>query len=110
MENETFTLKRNSEQYEKYINGKIDEYNSNGKINVVMSCDAFFPIMDGVVSVMDNLAKRLLAYCNVLVVAPEYKGLVYEREYPVIGVKSGYSKKLNYEVALPNFDAKLPRL
>lgn len=97
--------KRNSREYGQFIDGVIDEYNSNGKPTAVLAIDVFFPIVDGVVNVVDNYAK-LFSDFNVLVVAPSYKGEVYVREYPVLGVKAAYSKALAYQVPLVDKKSK----
>lgn len=95
--------KRRSKEYKQHINDVINEYNTNGKKTVLLTCDTYFPVVDGVVNVVDNYAKELSQLMNVILLVPEYKGEVYMNTYPCIGVKSGYSKKMQYQVPLPMF-------
>lgn len=100
-------LKRNSKEYAKYLDKTIKEFNSNGKKTILYVCDTYFPIFDGVVNVMDNYAKSMvkLGY-NVIALTTDYRGKVYITDYPVIAVKSVFSKLLNYQIPLPDFDGK----
>ena len=93
--------KRRSQAYRQYLKRVIDEYNTNGKKTVLLTCDAYFPVVDGVVNVIDNYAKELAEYMNVILLVPEFQGEVYMNGYPCIGIKSGYSKKLQNQVPLP---------
>ena len=94
--------------YYQQVEETIGQFNNNGKPTVVMFCDAYFPCVDGVVKVVDNLAKRLAKKCNVIVVVPKDRGkTVRSNDYLVIGVKSIYLKKFNYDSAVPAFDGKL---
>ena len=102
------SVKRSSKAYKNSIDDVISEFNSNGKPTVVYTIDVFFPIVDGVVNVVDNYAAKLSDNFNVLVVAPSFKGRVPARSYPVLAVKSVYSKALAYEV--PMIDARSKRL
>ena len=103
------TFKRRSKEYKNYLRYVLNEFNTNGKKTVLMTCDTYFPIVDGVVNVMDNYARRLAAEMNVLVLVPAFKGTVQLRGYPVLGVKSVYSDKLKYQIALPAFDFRAKR-
>lgn len=94
------SAKKREKEYYAYVAEKIKEFNGNGKLTVAIFCDAFFPNLDGVVMVVDNLAKRLNEKCNVVVIAPKDKGLTVKRDYLVIGVKSVFFKKYNYNAAL----------
>ncbi len=61
------------------------------KITVGMFCDSFFPFVDGVNMVIDNYAKRLLKYANVVVIVPEMPGQKHDDSvypYKVIRCKS----------------------
>ena len=104
MENKTVsdkkTVKAREKEYYAYAAEKIKEFNGNGKLTVAIFIDAFFPNLDGVVMVVDNLAKRLKEKCNVVVFAPKDKGITVIRDYLVIGVKSFFFKKYNYNAAL----------
>lgn len=103
MENNDFNtqLKIHSKEYDKLMWQVIDEYNNNGKKTVLITCDTFYPIVDGVVNVMDNYAKQLSKYMNVIMLVPDYKGKVYMSSCPAIGIESGFSHKLNYQLPLP---------
>lgn len=83
---------------------KIEEFNNNGKLTVAIYCDSFFPDLDGVVMVVDNLAKRLNKICNIIAFVPKHKGKTYKRDYLVVGVKSKFIKSINYSMAMPLFD------
>lgn len=96
--------KRRDPKYRAQLKRIAEEFNANGKPTVAMACDSFFPLVDGVVNVLDNYARLLYGDVNVIVLAPTVKGRVWERGYPVLGVTSLYSKRLNYQIALPAFD------
>ncbi len=49
----------NSNEYKEYVNKWIKKYTSNNKDTVLIFCDAYFPIVDGVVTVIDNYAKKV---------------------------------------------------
>ena len=99
-------MKIRSKEYKKYILDAIDEFNSNGKKTVLVVCDNFFPVIDGVVNTVDNYARILSKDMNVMLLVPSYKGTIGVYSYPVIGVTSGFSQKLNNQVALPMFDPR----
>ena len=42
------------------------------KITIGLFNDSFFPVVDGVVMVIDNYARRLSKYANVIVFVPDY--------------------------------------
>ncbi|MBO4572451.1 MAG: glycosyltransferase [Clostridia bacterium] len=93
------------------VEKKLGEFNTNGKITVGIFTDAFFPSVDGVVSVVDNIASRIQSYCNVVVFAPKSRGVTYKRNYVVVGIKAVYLKSLNYSAALfPDCDSNYKRL
>ena len=48
------------------------------KITIGLFIDTFFPMIDGVAMVVDNYAKRLSKYANVVVFAPEYPGVEFD--------------------------------
>lgn len=68
--------------------------------------DSFFPLIDGVVMVMDNYAKRLSKTCDVIVVTPEIKGRDYVDDFPykVRRVKSFKIPIVSYSLATPGLD------
>jgi len=88
--------------YSAYVAEKIKEFNSNGRLTVAIFCDAFFPSVDGVVMVVDNVARGISKKCNVVAFVPEHMGETVLRDgYLVIGVKSRFLKSLNYDA--PSF-------
>ncbi len=95
------TPKRRSKEYKKFLKEIAETYNTNGKPTVLMVCDTFFPVFDGVVNVLDNYCKNLKENVNVVVLAPSFRGRVYMKSYPVIGVPNLYSKALGYNIVLP---------
>ena len=98
-------LKRRSKEYRKLLTDTVNEYNGNGKKTVLLTCDSYFPIVDGVVNVVDNYAKQLSKDMNVVLLVPDYKGKVYMKGYLTIGVKSSFSDRLNNQWPLPKLDA-----
>lgn len=104
------TPKRTEKAYKQFLEQVIEEYNSNGKKTILLANDSFYPVFDGVINVLENYATRLSEKMNVIVLAPACKGLAYVRSYPVIGVVSIFSKKLNYQIALPDLDAQCSKL
>ena len=76
------------------------------KIKIGLFIDTFFPMMDGVVSVVDNYAKRLTKYADVTVFTIEgrtdYDDSVFP--YKVVRCKSMKFKKMDYDLGLPKKD------
>ena len=103
MDNTQFNTELNihSKEYDDLLSQVIDEYNHNGRKTLLITCDTFYPVVDGVVNVMDNYAKQLSKYMNVIMLVPDYKGKVYMSNCPAIGIESGYSHKLHYQLPLP---------
>ncbi len=99
-----------SKQYEQLMSNIINEFNNNGKKTVLVTCDTYFPTVDGVVMVIHNCAQLLSDKMNVMLLVPTYKNKVYMKGYPAIGVMSGYSKKLCNQVPLPMFDTRFRKL
>ena len=84
---------------------KINEFNTNGKKTIVYFIDSYYPIIDGVVSVMENYAKYMSDFYNVVVCAPKHKKETYVSDkYFVLGSNSVYLKKTNYDMGLPQID------
>ena len=79
------------------------------KITIGLFIDTFFPVVDGVATVVDNYAKRLVKYANVIVFAPEYPGIKYDDSkfnYKVIRCKSFKMPILDYSLPTPKLDKK----
>ncbi len=96
-----------NKKYRDYIMNKIEEFNNNGKHTIVYFCDTFYPIIDGVIKVLDNYASLLNDRYNIVVIVPKHKNIVIKKNYLVIGVSSLYFKFVNYDLAFPEVDAFL---
>ncbi len=80
---------------------------NNKKITVGLFVDAFYPLTDGVVLVVDNYAKRLTKYCNVIVFCPRYIGKDYDDTvfpYKVVRCRSMKLPFLDYSLPMPKMD------
>lgn len=84
-------------KYIEFANAKIEEMNENGKKTVAIFCDVFYPSVDGVISVVNNIAIQMSKFFNVVVCVPKHKGITTQRkEYLVLGVRSAYISMLKY--------------
>lgn len=79
------------------------------KVKIGIFVDNFFPAIDGVVMVVDNYAKRLQNYCEIVVVAPSYKNEDNNFSYKIIRVKSIKIPGIGYRLAVPLFEKKLKK-
>ena len=70
--------------------------------------DSFFPMLDGVTMVMDNYAKRLIKYANVIVFVPEAKEKFDDSKLPykVVRCKSLDLPFIDYGMPIPKLDKK----
>lgn len=69
-----------------------------------MFCDSFFPFVDGVNMVIDNYAKRLLKYANVVVIVPKMPGQKHDDSvypYKIIRCESFKVPFLEYSCPTP---------
>lgn len=75
------------------------------KLTIGIFCDAFFPMTDGVVMVVDNYARRLTEYANVIVFVPKYNDKQDDSIYPYKVVRCNSIKVpfLDYSLPLPKF-------
>lgn len=83
--------------------------NDDKKLNVGLFIDAFFPMVDGVIMVVDNYAKRLSQFCNVTVFTLKprgYKKCTRTYPYKVVGCKKMVVPFLDYDLPLPKSDRK----
>ena len=97
----TFTTKKEFE-----ILSKINEFNTNGKKTIVYFIDSYYPIIDGVIAVLDNYARFMSKYFNVVVCTPKHKKITCKKDdYFVLGANSVYLKKQGYDFGLPQFDS-----
>ena len=79
------------------------------KLTIGLFNDSFFPMMDGVVMVVDNYARELSKYANVIVFAPQYSNTKYDDSklpYKVVRCKSMNVPFLDYSLPLPKSDKK----
>lgn len=76
----------------------------NEKITIGLFCDSFFPMVDGVVMVVDNYAKRLTKYANVVVFVPETPWVRYDDSifpYKVVRCQSVKVPFYDYSIPVP---------
>ena len=70
--------------------------------------DTWYPMVDGVIKVVDNYARRLVDYCEVIVFCPETKGYSKEEDaampYQIIRCHSLPVLHFDYDVPAPALD------
>ena len=84
----------------------------NNKINIGLFNDTFYPMVDGVVEVLNNYAKRLSEFANVYVFVPFIPGQTYDDtklSYKVIRCKSIKVPFLDYSLPLPKLDKEFKK-
>ncbi len=81
------------------------------KLNVGLFIDTFYPMIDGVVMVVDNYAKKLSKYANVTVFCPNGKTKFDDStfEYRVVRCKSMKFPNYCYTVGTPSSDGKFKK-
>ena len=85
----------------------------DNKLTVGLFIDAFYPMTDGVVLVVDNYAKRLAKFCNVIVFAPRYISKPYDDSvfnYKVVRCRSIKVPFIDYSLSVPKMDADFHRV
>lgn len=90
-----------------YLNNK--QISETNKITIGLFIDTFSPMIDGVTMVVDNYAKRLTKYANVIVFAPEYPKAQYDDSkflYKVVRCKSVKMPIIDYSLPMPKIDKK----
>lgn len=77
------------------------------KLNIGLFIDTWYPMVDGVIMVVDNYAKRLSKFCNVTVFTVGSKKKI-DKTYPykVVQCKSMRFLGLDYDLPLAKFDKK----
>ena len=83
------------------------------KITIGLFNDSFFPMADGVIMVVDNYAKKLSKYANVIVFAPNYIGKNYDDNqfsYKVVRCHSLKVPFLDYSLPIPKLDLKFRKI
>lgn len=96
--------------YLDYAEKKLSEYRSNGKPTVAYFIDTYFPLIDGVVSVLHNYATHLKQDWNVIVCAPAHRHKQQEQDYLVLSCNSHYLKLIHYSYGMPASDRRFIRL
>ena len=81
------------------------------KLNIGIFIDAFFFMMDGVVSVVDNYARLLSEKANVTVFTIKTKKQFDDSKLPykVVRCKSVKVLNLDYSLGMPQFDEKFKK-
>lgn len=103
-------LVKQDKAHKEYILKQIEEFNNNGKKTVAYFCDTFYPIIDGVIKVLDSYATLLKDKYNVVVFAPKHKGVVAKQDYLVVGCNSLFFRFLGYDAPLPRGDSFLNKV
>lgn len=79
------------------------------KITIGLFTDVFYPMTDGVMMVVDNYARRLANYANVIVFAPKYIGKDFDDSvfnYKVVRCLSLKVPFIDYSFPIPKMDNK----
>jgi len=77
------------------------------KITVGLFVDTYYPMTDGVVLVVDNYAKRLTKFCNVIVFCPRFIGKEFDDSifpYKVVRCRSMKVPFIDYSLPMPRMD------
>ena len=83
------------------------------KITIGIFVDTFFPMTDGVAMVVDNYARRLIKYANVIVFTPSYIGSDFDDSALPYKVVRCYSLKTyfwDYNLPIPKLDKKFKKI
>lgn len=76
------------------------------KITIGLFIDTYYPMIDGVISVVDNYAKNLMKYANIIVFCPEidknYDDSIHP--YKIIRCKSISNPLMDYKLPSPHID------
>ena len=76
------------------------------KITIGLFIDTYFPMVDGVIIVVDNYARRLINYANVIVFAPSIDKTYddFKSPYKIVRCKSVSNPLMDYKLPIPNLD------
>ncbi len=103
-----YLLSKEDDTREIYLT--IDKFNTNGKKTIVYFIDSFFPLIDGVVAVLDNYARVMNKFYNVVVCAPKHNGVGQKMDnYFVLYADSMFIKSQGYDLAFPQFDSEFKK-
>ncbi|MGN1208356.1 MAG: glycosyltransferase [Christensenellales bacterium] len=89
------------------MNDNIDFARDGKRLRIGIFNDAFFPMIDGVVNVIDNYAKRLSQYADVTVFVPEGREKFDDSVFPYKVVRCNKKLKaafLDYDLPMPAWD------
>ncbi len=76
-------------------------------MRVGLFIDTIYPMVDGVINVVDNYARELSKYCEVTVFCPLVdKTEILDKPYKIVQCTSLSIKGLDYSLPLPKVDAK----
>lgn len=81
----------------------------NKKLTIGLFNDSFYPFSDGVIMVLDNYARRLSEYANVIVFVPSYANVDYDDSrfpYKVVRCKSIKIPTVEYTLPITKLDVK----
>lgn len=88
----------------------IDKFNNNGKKTIVYFNDSWYPVIDGVVAVVDNYASKLNEEYNIVICVPKHKNkIASSSKYLVLGADSVFVKSQGYDIAFPQFDVRFKK-
>lgn len=81
------------------------------KLNIGLFIDTFYPMVDGVIMVVDNYARNLSKFANVTVFAPSTKGNFDDSKLPykVVRSKSMRLPFFDYDLPTPKFGHKFKK-
>lgn len=82
------------------------------RLTIGLFNDSFYPLADGVIMVVDNYARRLSKYANVIVFVPSYKDKPYDDSdlpYKVVRCRSLNISFLDYTLPIPRLDKRFKR-
>ena len=83
------------------------------RLTIGLFIDTYYPMVDGVISVVDNYAKRLKKYADVIVFAPKCAGKEFDDTklgYKVVRCKSLKLHIVDYSYPLPKLDNNFKKI
>ena len=79
-------------------------------MKVGLFIDTWYPMVDGVIKVVDNYARRLVQYCDVVVFCPEAKGFDRKEDeklpYKILRCSSLPLITTDYDLPTPALDPR----
>ena len=81
------------------------------KLKIGLFLDTFFPMVDGVIMVVDNYAKRLSKFCDVTVFTINSKKKCDRKfDYKIVRCKSLRLLAIDYDIPTPKFDKNFNKI